>query len=102
MKFNFWNLFKEIPLILFKNYYKIIYYYIKLYYEHMKFIVSKNIYTMEVINVYKTMAEAAKDMNVDNNSIRQAIVKNGKCKNYYWKFIEIDDKKILNLINDNR
>lgn len=68
----------------------------------MKFIVSKNIYTKEVINIYKTMAEAAKDMNVDNNSIRQAIVKNGKCKNYYWEIIEIDDKKILNLINDNR
>ena len=68
----------------------------------MKFIVSKNIYTKEVINIYKTMAEAAKDMNVDNNSIRQAIVKSGKCKNYYWGIIEIDDKKILNLINDNR
>ena len=68
----------------------------------MKFVVSKNIYTKEVINIYKTMAEAAKDMNVDNNSIRQAIIKNGKCKNYYWEIIEIDDKKILNLINDNR
>lgn len=68
----------------------------------MKFIVSKNIYTKKVINIYKTMAEAAKDMSVDNNSIRQAIVKNGKCKNYYWEIIEIDNKKILNLINDNR
>lgn len=68
----------------------------------MKFIVSKNIYTKEIVNVYKTMAEAAKDMNVDNNSIRQAIVKKGKCKDYYWDIIEVDNKKILNMIYDNR
>lgn len=64
----------------------------------MKFIVSKNIYTKEIVNVYRSMAEAAKDMNVENNSIRQAIVKNGKCKDYYWEIIEIDNKKILEII----
>lgn len=64
----------------------------------MKFIVSKNIYTRKVVNIYKTMAEAAKDMNVDNNSIRQAIVKNGKCKDYYWESVEIDNEKILNIL----
>ena len=64
----------------------------------MKFIVSKNIYTKEIVNIYQTMAAAAKDMKVENNSIRQAIVKNGKCKDYYWEIVEIDDKKILELI----
>lgn len=64
----------------------------------MKFIVSKNIYTKEIVKIYQTMAEAAKDMNVENSSIRQAIIKNGKCKNYYWEFLEIDNKKILNMI----
>ena len=64
----------------------------------MKFVVSKNIYTKEIVNIYQSMAEAAKDMNVENNSIRQAIVKNGKCKNYYWEIIEIDNKKILEII----
>lgn len=64
----------------------------------MKFVVSKNIYTKEIVNIYQSMAEAAKDMNVENNSIRQAIVKNGKCKDYYWEIIEIDNKKILEII----
>lgn len=64
----------------------------------MKFVVSKNVYTKEIVNIYQSMAEAAKDMNVENNSIRQAIVKNGKCKNYYWEIIEIDNKKILEII----
>lgn len=64
----------------------------------MKFIVSKNIYTREIVNIYQSMAAAAKDMKVENNSIRQAIVKNGKCKDYYWEIVEIDDKKILELI----
>lgn len=64
----------------------------------MKFIVSKNIYTKEIVKIYQTMAEAAKDMNVENSSIRQAIMKNGKCKNYYWEFLEIDNKKILSII----
>lgn len=64
----------------------------------MKFIVSKNIYTKEIVNIYKSMADAAKDMNVKNNSIRQAIVKKGKCKDYYWEIIEIDNKKILEFV----
>lgn len=64
----------------------------------MKFIVSKNIYTKEIVNIYQSMAAAAKDMKVENNSIRQAIVKHGKCKDYYWEIVEIDDKKILELI----
>lgn len=68
----------------------------------MKFIVNKNIYTNEIVNIYHSMAAAAKDMQVENSSIRQAIIKHGKCKDYYWEVIEIDDKKILNLINDNR
>lgn len=64
----------------------------------MKFIVSKNVYTKEIVKIYQTMAEAAKDMNVENSSIRQAIMKNGKCKDYYWEFLEIDNKKILSMI----
>lgn len=64
----------------------------------MKFVVSKNIYTKKIVNIYQSMADAAKDLNVKNNSIRQAIVKNGKCKDYYWEIIEIDNKKILELI----
>lgn len=67
----------------------------------MKFVVSKNVYTKEIVNIYQSMAEAAKDMNVENASIRQAILKNGKCKDYYWEMIEIDNEKILSLVYDN-
>lgn len=68
----------------------------------MKFVVNRNIYTNELVNIYNSMAAAAKDMKVENSSIRQAILKNGRCKDFIWEFIEIDDKKILELINDNR
>lgn len=67
----------------------------------MKFVISRNIYTHEIINVYQSMADAAKDVGVENSSIRQAILKRCRCKDYDWEFIEIDNKKILNLINEN-
>ena len=66
----------------------------------MKFVINRNIYTREIINVYQTMADAAKDVGVENSSIRQAILKRCRCKDYDWEFIEIDNKKILNLINE--
>jgi hypothetical protein len=46
------------------------------------------------------MADAAKDVGVENSSIRQAILKHCRCKDYDWEFIEIDNKKILNLIHE--
>lgn len=66
----------------------------------MKFVINRNIYTHEIINVYQTMADAAKDVGVENSSIRQAILKRCRCKDYDWEFIEIDNKKILNLIHE--
>ena len=66
----------------------------------MKFVINRNIYTHEIINVYQTMADAAKDVGVENSSIRQAILKHCRCKDYDWEFIEIDNKKILNLIHE--
>ena len=44
------------------------------------------------------MAEAAKSVGVENSSIRQAILKKCRCKDYDWDFIEIDNEKILTLI----
>ena len=41
----------------------------------MKFVVNKNIYTGEIVNIYQNMAEAAKSVGVENSSIRQAILK---------------------------
>ena len=47
------------------------------------------------------MAEAAKSVGVENSSIRQAILKKCRCKDYDWDFIEIDNAKILTLIYGN-
>lgn len=66
----------------------------------MKFVINRNIYTHEIINVYQTMADAAKDVGVENSSIRQAILKRCRCKDYDWEFIEIDNKKILDLLKN--
>jgi len=66
----------------------------------MKFVINKNIYTGEIINVYQSMADAAKDMQVENSSIRQAILKGCRCKDFDWDFVEIDNKKILNLVKN--
>lgn len=67
----------------------------------MKFVVNKNIYTGEIVNIYQNMAEAAKSVGVENSSIRQAILKKCRCKDYDWDFIEIDNEKILKLIYGN-
>lgn len=66
----------------------------------MNFIVKRNIYTNEIIDIYENMNIASKEMGVTIQSIFQAIKNHNKCKNYYWENIYIDKEKILNIIND--
>lgn len=66
----------------------------------MIFIVKRNIYTNEIVDIYENMNIAAKEIGVTIQSILQAIKKHTKCKNYYWECINIDKEKILMLCND--
>lgn len=66
----------------------------------MKFVVKRNIYNNEIIDIYENMNIAAKNMNVSIQSILQAIKNHRKCKDYYWEHINIDKQKILNILND--
>jgi len=65
----------------------------------MNFIVKRNIYTNEVVDIYENMNVAAKEMNVTIQSILQAIKKHTKCKDYYWENINLNKEKIISLIN---
>lgn len=66
----------------------------------MKFIVKKNIYTNEIEDCWDSLTECANDMNVKPPTIKQAIKRGCKCKNYFFNYKELDKKYILNLLKN--
>lgn len=66
----------------------------------MKFIVKRNIYSNKVEDCWQSLKECANDMGVKPPTIKQAINKHGKCRNYYFDYVFIDKKDILNFIQE--
>ena len=68
----------------------------------MKVIVQRNIYDNSIINIYDSKSAAAKAMGVTIQAIIQSIQKGCKCKDYRFEEAEIDNKKILDILNNDR
>lgn len=68
----------------------------------MKVIVQRNIYDNSIVNIYDSKSDAAKSMGVTIQAIIQSIKKECKCKDYRFEEVEIDKKKILEILNDKR
>lgn len=68
----------------------------------MKFIVKRNIYTNEILDIWYSLKECANDMGVKSPTILQAIKLHGKCKNYYFEYVYLDKIKILSILQNDR
>lgn len=66
----------------------------------MKFIVKKNIYTNEIVDIWDSLKECANDIGVKPPTILQAIKLHGKCKNYFFEYIYIPKEKIICLLKN--
>ena len=66
----------------------------------MKFIVKRNIYTNEIVDCWDKLKTCAEEIGVKPPTIKQAIRTGGKCHDYFFGYIDIDKKKILELIKD--
>ena len=68
----------------------------------MKYIVKKNIYTNKIEDCWDSLKQCADEIGVKSPTIKQAIKKHGKCKNYYFGYKELDKKYILELLQNDR
>lgn len=68
----------------------------------MKVIVQRNIYDNSIVNIYDTKSDAANAMGVSIQAIVQSIKKECKCKDYRFEEAKIDNKKILEILNNER
>lgn len=66
----------------------------------MNFIALINIYDGSVVEIFKTLNDCAKYLNVSPQAVHNSFKKHYKCKNFFIREINIDNKKILNYIND--
>lgn len=66
----------------------------------MKVISKRNIYTNTVEQVFRTKSEASKELNVSQQAIYNAIKFENNCKNYKFTEDIIEDKKIIEFLNN--
>ena len=54
----------------------------------------------KIVGVYSTIKEASKIIGVSQPAISMAMKNDNRCKEHKWKWIEIDNSKLLKIIEN--